>query len=313
MCGLKIVFLGTTSFGIPALDALAQAGHEIVGIVSRPAREKGRGLKIIESDIVLHAGKMGYKPVFCPQDISSGQFLADLKNCAADLFVVVAFRILPKEIFSIPALGTYNIHASLLPRFRGPAPIQRAIAAGEKETGITVFRIDKGIDTGNIVLQKKTPIGDDEMAPILSARLAELGAQGICEAVSLVQNKTVEFSKQDEMLATAAPKLVKSEGKISWDLPARQIHNMVRAFAPFPGTYTFLDGARVGIEETLCVDPVGGAGGPGTVLFVAREGFDVRCGTGALRIITVRPEGKKSMRARDFANGRNLVPGTKFA
>ncbi len=310
--GLKIVFMGTTSFGIPALDALVKAGHEIAGIVSRPAREKGRGLKVIEPDIVLHSRKMGYKPILCPRDLKSEQFISELKRLGAHLFVVVAFRILPEEIFSLPTLGTYNIHASLLPRFRGPAPIQRAIATGATETGITVFRIDKGIDTGNVVLQKKLSIGDDETTPELSVRLANLGAEGIREAVFLVQNNKVMFSKQDDSLATAAPKLVKSEGKIVWTMPARVIYNMVRAFKPFPGTYAFLDGARIGIEAAACLDDGDNAGEPGTALAVTPRGFDVQCGSGVLRVLAVRPEGKKSMSGRDFANGRNLVKGTKF-
>jgi methionyl-tRNA formyltransferase len=309
---LKIVFLGTTSFGIPALDALAVAGHEIAGIVSRPAREKGRGLKIIDSDIVLHAREMGYQPVLCPNNLKSEEFISELKSRGADLFVVVAFRILPEEVFSIPSLGTYNIHASLLPRFRGPAPIQRAIAAGETETGITVFRIDRGIDTGNVVLQKKTAIGAGETAPQLSERLSLLGAEGIIEAVSLIQKNAVVPVIQDETLAGAAPKLVKSEGKIVWDRSASAICNMVRAFVPFPGTYAFLEGSRVGIESAVPVDGGDRAGGPGTVLAVTKDGFDVQCGTGVIRVLRVKPEGKKSMPARDFANGRGIKKGMRF-
>lgn len=313
---MKIVFLGTTSFGIPALNALFKAGHEIVGIVSRPARQKGRGLKIIESDIALHAHEMGLGPVLCPQDLTSDQFTQDLSSLGAHLFVVVAFRILPREVFSIPELGTYNIHASLLPRFRGPAPIQRAIEAGETETGVTVFRIDAGIDTGNIVLQKKISIGEDETAQQLSQRLSVLGAEGIVEAVSLVQNAAAAPGRQDASLATPAPKLVKSEGKIRWDLPARTIYNMVRAFTPFPGTYTFLNGERVNVEKAAVhagAFDAGGGASSGTILAVSGEGFDVRCGTDVLRVMVVKPEGKKSMSARDFANGRNLEKGMKFA
>jgi methionyl-tRNA formyltransferase len=309
---LKIVFFGTTSFGIPVLDTLAKAGHEIAGIVSTPPREKGRGLKIIESDIVLHARKMGYGPILTPQAFTSDQVVSELKNCGADLFIVVAFRILPQEIFSIPSLGTYNIHASLLPRFRGPAPIQRAIAAGETETGVTVFRIDRGIDTGNIVLQKKMRIADDETSPHLSERLSLLGAECIIEAMALIQSNAVMARKQDGSQASTAPKLKKSEGKIDWDRQARDIYNTVRAFNPFPATYSFLDGTRINIEMAVPLDTGDSAEVPGTVLAVMPEGFDVQCRDSSLRVLRVKPEGKKSMSSRDFALGRHLVKGMKL-
>jgi len=305
--------MGTTSFGIPGLDALSRAGHQIVGIVSTPARQKGRGLKIIESDITLHAKEAGYEPVFCPQNLKSDHLVSDLKRLGADIFVVVAFRILPPEIFSIPEKGTYNVHASLLPRYRGPAPIQRALAAGETETGITVFRIDRGIDTGTIVLQRKTGIGDQETTPALSARLALLGAEGICEAVSLIQNSSVVFAAQDATQATPAPKLTKSEGKIVWDTPARTLYNTIRAFTPFPGTYSFVNGQRFAVEWAMpVVDPGNAREDPGTVLSVVPDGFDVQCRASVLRVMTVRPEGKKSMGGRDFAMGRNIGKGTRL-
>lgn len=310
---MKIVFMGTTSFGIPALDALAKAGHEIAGIVSTPARTKGRGLKIIESDVVLHAQKMGYVPILTPQAFTSEQVASELKKCGADLFIVVAFRILPQEIFSIPPMGTYNVHASLLPRFRGPAPIQRAIAAGETETGITVFRIDRGIDTGNIILQKKITIGNDETSPHLSGRLSLLGADCIVEVVSLIQSKAVVFRKQDQSLACSAPKLVKSEGKIDWDRPARDIYNAVRAFNPFPATYTFFNGMRMNIEWAIPLDTSESSETPGTVLAVGPDGIDVQCRGSSLRVLQVKPEGRKSMGGRDFALGRKLAQGMKLA
>jgi methionyl-tRNA formyltransferase len=309
---LKIVFLGTTSFGIPTLDALARAGNEIKGIISTPGREKGRGLKTIDSDIVIHAQKMGYGPILTPEALTSPGVAQELKNLEADLFVVVAFRILPKEIFSIPSFGTYNIHASLLPRYRGPAPIQRAIAAGESETGITVFRIDQGIDTGNVLLQKKVAIGDSETSPQLSERLSQLSALGIVEAVSCIQSNTVALTKQDPSQASRAPKLVKSEGKIVWDLPARAIYNMVRAFTPFPATYTFYDNARLNVEWAVPLDTGDAGEAPGTILAVTKEGFDVQCENSVLRVLRVKPEGKKRMTGREYANGRNLGKGMKF-
>jgi methionyl-tRNA formyltransferase len=309
---VKIVFMGTTSFGIPALDALSAAGNEIRGIVSTPGTKKGRGLHSVDSDMTLHARKSGYHPVLAPESLASDQFVSDLKNLGADLFVVVAFRILPQQVFSIPVYGTYNIHASLLPKYRGPAPIQRALEAGETETGITVFRIDAGIDTGTIVLQKKTPVGDEETFPQLSERLSVLSAAAICEAVSLIESNGVLGQVQDNTKACKAPKLVKSEGRIDWNMPARTLFNKIRAFIPFPGTWAFLNNERLVVEQAALIDMNDSSGEPGSVLAVTENGFDVQCGLGSIRILRVKPEGRNSMTGRDFANGRNLQKGTKL-
>jgi methionyl-tRNA formyltransferase len=310
---VKIVFMGTTSFGIPGLDALGAAGHEIAGIVSTPAREKGRGQIVVESDITLHSRKQGYKPVFCPENLRSEELISDLKSLDADIFIVVAFRILPPEIFSIPKMGTYNVHASLLPKYRGPAPIQRALAAGETETGITVFRIDKGVDTGTIVLQKRTAIADNDTSLTLSAKLSLLGAAGLREALTMIEAGSVTFSGQDDSRASPAPKLVKSEGRIEWTLPAKTVYNRIRAFVSFPGSFAFAGDVRFLVERA---EPAGVPDthlAAGTVLSVTAAGLDVQCNPGVIRITTVKPDGKKSMAARDFAIGRNILKGTKLA
>ena len=306
--------MGSSEFGIPALEEIIKKGHSIAGIVSTPAREKGRGLVLSESPVAEYARQKGYAPVFRPENLVSETFAEELKKLKADIFVVVAFRILPKTVFSIPHLGTYNIHASLLPRSRGPAPIQRAIAAGEKETGVTIFRINQGVDTGGIVLAKKISIADDETAPQLSGRLSKLGAEALGEALALIEEGKAEFTAQNDSLACGAPKLMKSEGKISWDTPAKEIYNRIRAFKPFPGAYTFLDNMRIGIEWAV---PVAGGtalpGEAGTVCDVAANGFDMQCATGRLRVLIVKPEGKKTMPAPDFARGRGIGQGTRFS
>jgi methionyl-tRNA formyltransferase len=308
---MKIVFMGSADFGLPALNALIENGHTIGAVVSTPARKKGRGLKLSDSPVVEFSREKGISPIFTPSILKSPDFIDALQRLQADVFVVVAFRLLPKEIFSLPRLGTINIHASLLPKFRGPAPIQRAIAAGEKTTGITIFRIDRGIDTGTIILQKKTDIGDEETFPQLYERLSSLGSQGLIEAVSLLEKGAVDFMQQDEKLATPAPKLSKEEGKIDWNLPARTIFNMVRAFKPFPGTYTFFEGNRLLIERAVLIDNGNGLS-PGTICDIGSEGFDVQCAEGRLRVLEVKPEGKASMSARAFAVGRKIRPPMKF-
>lgn len=309
---MKIVFMGSADFGLPALNALIENGHSIAAVVSTPARKKGRGLILSDSQVVEFSREKGLSPIFTPQTLKSPDFVEALKKLEADVFVVVAFRILPKEVFSLPRLGTINIHASLLPKFRGPAPIQRAIAAGEKTTGITIFRIDQGIDTGTIILRKQTDIGDEETFPHLYGRLSILGSQGLLEAMNLLEKGTVHYMQQDETLASPAPKLSREEGKIDWNLPARTIFNRVRAFKPFPGTYTFLNGNRLHIERAVLIDK-GNDLPPGTICDVGSEGFDVQCAEGRLQVLEVKPEGKASMNARAFAVGRKIRPPMRFA
>ncbi len=308
---MNIVYMGSAEFGLPALDQLYKSGHAITGIVSTPKKPKGRGLKLMDSPVVQFAVEKGLGPILTPDVLKSADFIESLLTLKADLFVVVAFRILPREVFSIPPLGTINIHASLLPKFRGPAPIQRAIAAGEKETGITIFRINEGIDSGNIILQKKTNIGEEETSEDLYARLSILGSQGILEAVALLEKGSVIYMKQDETLATPAPKLTKAEGRINWDLPAKTLCNMIRAFKPFPGAYTFFEGNRLHIENAFFLE-TNSNNSPGTICSVSDEGFDVQCHDGCLRVVTVKPEGKKSMSAKAYTFGRNIHPGKRF-
>ncbi len=310
---MKFVFMGTTSFGIPCIDALLAKGHQLVGIVSTPAREKGRGQKIIDSEIVQFAREKGLGPIFTPQSLKEEQFLANLKSLQADIFVVVAFRILPKEVFILPRKGTFNIHASLLPLYRGPAPIQRAIAAGESQTGITIFRIDTGIDTGNVLLQTKVSISIDDTTPQLSARLARTGAEGMVTAFAMLQNDRVEYAIQDNSLASNAPKLVKTEGLVDWGKTAEQIYNAIRAFKPFPGTYTFWDGLRLSVEWGTAIADTGHDAQPGTIVGLAASGIDVQCNKSILRITKVKPDGKNVMDGSAFARGRNLKIGMRFS
>ena len=308
---MNIVFMGTAEFGIPALERLSAAGHAIQGIVSAPRKQRGRGLKPVDSPVAQFARQKGLGPVLTPENPRSADFIEALKKMEADVFIIVAFRIVPREVFSLPPYGAINIHASLLPRFRGPAPIQRAIAAGEKTTGISIFRIDEGIDTGMIMLQKEIAIGDEETTPQLYERLSRLGADGIEETLAALGDNAVVYSKQNPALATPAPKLTKAEGNIDWGLPARTIFNRIRAFKPFPGAYTFCEGRRLNVEWAAVTDSAGNDP-PGTVCSVGSAGIDVQCGEGRLRIKEIKPEGKKSMSAQAFLAGRNIVAGALF-
>jgi methionyl-tRNA formyltransferase len=259
------------------------------------------------SPVERRARELNLAPLLAPSDLKDPFLPPALAALGAEIFVVVAFRLLPESIFSIPPLGTLNIHASLLPRFRGPAPIQRAIEAGAGETGVTIFRIDKGIDTGGILARRATPIGDEETAPQLYERLSRLGADALVGVVAGAAHGTIKAEAQDHSLATPAPKLRKEEGRIDWSSPARCIYNRIRAFKPFPGTYTCLGGKSLSVEWARPT-PTRSGHAPGTL--VAADSFDVQCGDTVLRLERVKPEGGRSMEAAAFLRGRRIAQGT---
>ncbi|MBD3241813.1 MAG: methionyl-tRNA formyltransferase [Chitinivibrionales bacterium] len=308
---MRIVFFGSADFGLNTLESVIGAGHEVVGIVSTPERPQGRGRKMLPSPVVRHARSAGLEPVYTPDDLQDPQFVAALRDLSPDVFVVVAYRILPEAVFEIPQQGTINVHASLLPKYRGPAPIQRAIENGETETGVTIFRIDKGIDTGVVLLQRAVPIADDETTPQLYERLSALGGEAMVTVLEQLAQGTAEQRVQDSSAATRAPKLRKEEAQIDWRLPSRAIYNRIRAFKPFPGTWTLCDGKRLGVEwaePVACDDDVP----VGTVMAAGDAGIVVRCASGCLRITQVRPEGRNSMTAGDFLRGTAMLQGAKL-
>ena len=302
--------MGSADFGIKAFDALLQK-HTIIAVVSTPSKPQGRGLKLVDSPVVQHAREKGISLILTPDSLKDSTFNETLSSLHADLFVVVAFRILPKAVFSIPRLGTVNIHASLLPKFRGPAPIHRAIEAGESETGVTIFRIDEGVDTGEMLLQERTPIGASDTTPELYERLSVIGAELLMKAVDSLEDHSIEPLIQDTTAATKAPKLTKEEAVISWNSDPANINNKIRAFKPFPGTYTLLHGKRLGIEKTHPIESAYN-GEPGLILEIGETYFDVGCRSGVLRIVEVKPEGKRTMSSHDFMLGTHLTKGEKL-
>ena len=308
---MEVVFMGTADFGIPTLKKCIDAKFSIKGIVTAPPRRKGRGLKEEESSIAKFAQSCGLKPILTPEDLKDASFLETLSGCNADLFVVVAYRILPPEVFELPPLGALNVHASLLPKYRGPAPIQRAVENGEKETGITVFQINKGIDTGNIIVQNKIPIGNTETSPQLYERLNQLGAETLFEACKMLEKGKVAYLTQDNAQTTHAPKLMKREALIDWTLPAPVLFNKIRAFKPFPGTHTLLDGKRLGVEWALPFESALKIE-CGTIGNITSEWFEVQCHNSLLRILEVKPEGRKHMPVSAFINGTKLEKGMKL-
>lgn len=311
---MRVVFLGSADFGVPALTMLL-AKHTVAGIVSTPPRKKGRGLKEVNSPVIDFArtsAACNGIPRFMPDSFKDPEFEKDLQLLQADCFVVVAFRILPRSLFSMPRYGTVNIHASLLPRYRGPAPIQRAIEAGETTTGVTVFRIDEGIDTGEILLQQHVAIGAEETTPQLYARLSLLGVETLDTALQHIENERAVALSQNDMPYCNAPKLRKEEALLDWRLPALTLFNKIRAFKPFPGTFTMYNGKRLGIEWATPHGECASTSAPGTVATITDNYIDVHTGSGILRISSVKPEGRKSMPVHDFLNGTTLREGHCF-
>ncbi len=313
---MKIVFLGSADFGIPALSALLNSSHEVVGIVTTPTRKKGRGRKFEDSPICTFAKEHQLGPILKPENLRDHHFIKELTELRADLFVVIAYRILPDEVFSIPPIGTINAHASLLPKYRGPAPIHRTIEQGERETGVTVFRIDAGIDTGNVIITDKTEIGNEETTPALYDRLSAMGSELILKACDLLERNRVSYSTQDDSQASHAPKLKKEEAQIDWHLPAEKIYNKIRAFKPFPGTYTLFEGKRLGIE--WAIPRINEKGNKetnqqcGEICSVSDSWFDVVCLNSILRVLEVKPEGKKAMTVQAFLNGTTVNEGIQL-
>jgi methionyl-tRNA formyltransferase len=311
---MKIVFMGTPEFSIPSLEVLLKNGYEICAVVTAPDEPKGRGYKLSPPPVKVFALQNSLK-VLQPQNLKDPNFINELKKLSPDLIVVVAFRILPKEVFSIPPLGTINVHASLLPKYRGAAPINWAIINGEKETGVTTFFIDEKVDAGNIILQKKIEIGQDETAGELHDKLAKLGAEALLETVKIIQTGNVQTIKQDETLATPAPKIKKEMCQINWyEMKAEQVHNFVRGLSPNPGAFTFLNGKILKIYRTKLVEKISEATTlkPGQIIVDGDSLFAICSDLKPVQIIEVQIEGKKKLKSEEFLRGYKLKTGDNF-
>ncbi|MEO1766524.1 methionyl-tRNA formyltransferase [Thiobacter aerophilum] len=304
---MQLVFAGTPEFAAAALKSLTAAGHDILLVLTQPDRPAGRGLKPKPSPVKDFALKQGL-PVAQPASLKDAAVQATLRKIQPQVMVVAAYGlILPPAVLSIPARGCLNIHASLLPRWRGAAPIQRALLAGDVETGITIMRMDAGLDTGPMLLQKKCPIAPEDTAGSLHDRLAALGAAAIVEALDRLDSLTPVA--QDERLATYAAKLTKEEALIDWTQPAEAIARAVRAYNPFPVAYTWLDGERLRIWFARA-EP--GQAPAGEVVAVDRQGVRVGTGAGLLVITELQREGAKRLNAAAFAASGVLRPGMRL-
>jgi methionyl-tRNA formyltransferase len=309
--------MGTPEFAVPSLRKLIEAGHEIIAVFTQPDRPVGRKQVITPPAVKVFSVEHGIpinQPVKIKTDEARRQFEPLFKG--ADAGVVAAYgRILPDWMLNAPRHGCLNVHSSLLPKYRGAAPINWAVARGERETGVTIMRMDAGLDTGPILLRRATAIGDEETAAELTPRLAELGAESLIEALSRLDRGEITLEPQDDAGATLAPILKREDGEVDWAMTATEIFNRLRGFTPFPGCYTFYNDHRLEIVKAR-VEPGREAADkfePGAVYEAAGESFAVACG-GATRlgIIEVQPEGKRAMPARDFLNGARLQVGAKL-
>lgn len=298
----KIIFAGTPEFAAVALQALINDGNNIVAVYTQPDRPAGRGRKLTASPVKQLALAHNI-PVEQPETLKDETAIQQLKSYKADVMIVAAYGLLlPKTVLEIPALGCINIHASLLPRWRGAAPIQRAILAGDKETGITIMQMDVGLDTGDMLLKMTTPISDDDNAATLHDRLAQMGGQAIVKTISLLNKIKFIPEKQDKSTASYAKKLEKKEAWIDWSQNAEQIHRQIRAFNPWPIAQTMLDEKTVRILDSVLLEKNSDKQ-PGTIINKDKDGIDVTCGKGALRLLKCQLPNSKPMQIRDLLNG----------
>lgn len=315
----RIVYMGTPGFAVAPLKALLESGHNVVGVITAPDRRAGRGKKINQSE-VLSFIRMQEKhiPVLQPANLKDPTFIEELRALKPDLQIVVAFRMLPELVWSIPSMGTFNLHASLLPQYRGAAPINHVLMNGEKETGVTTFFIDEEIDTGKILLQKRTAIGDDETAGELHDRLMDMGASLVLETVHQLSGGKLEALSQEQFLDTTstlklAPKIFKEDCRIDWKLPGETLFNLIRGLSPYPGAYTMLkreDGKelqckifKVSFKEELNSDD------PGSVFSDGKSELKVSVKNGFIHVHSIQQEGKRRMEIKDFLAGFSFSSG----
>jgi len=292
--------MGTPYFSIPSLKSLLESKHEVVAVVTTPDKERGRGQKISFTPVKEFALKNNL-PVLQPEKLkNNSQFVEELKKFDADLYVIVAFRILPVEVFSVPPKGSFNLHASLLPKYRGAAPIQWALINGETETGLTTFKLAEKVDTGNIYLKEKIEIKPDDNFESLHDRLSEIGSKVVLQTVEMIDSGNYKLKNQDDSLATPAPKITKEICKIDWNKPAREIHNLIRGLSPIPGAYFEFKDKIIKVYQSEVIErndlkPF--------QIYQTKTELIIGCGVNALKILLLQQEGKKRMGIEEFLRG----------
>ena len=307
---MRIVFLGSPDFAAIPLRKMVDAGYEVAGVFSQPDRPRGKRGKELKPTPVKEAALTMGLPVYTPMKLNTPDAIAELRALKPDLLVVVAYgQILNEEVLQTASLGAINIHASLLPFYRGAAPIQRALMNGEHESGVTIMYLDKGMDTGDMILRQSLPLDDNETFGTLHDKLCELGANLLLEALPLIEASTAPRTAQNHGLATYAPKLSREEELIKWDAPAFQVHNLIRALDPVPGAYTLFRNKRLKLFGSSLGQ---GQGEPGELLQITADALEIACQEGSVWITMVQPEGKARMSVADFVRGYQIQIGGKF-
>ncbi|MGV3635839.1 MAG: methionyl-tRNA formyltransferase [Pseudorhodoplanes sp.] len=306
---LRLIFMGTPDFAVPTLIELAGAGHEIVAVYTRAPKPAGRGMELQDTPVAREAKRLGL-PVLTPKTLRTDEAQAEFAAFGADAAVVVAYGlILPKAILDAVPLGCFNLHASLLPRWRGAAPINRAVMAGDAESGVTVMKMDEGLDTGGMAVMERVPIGPDMTAGELHDRLAAIGGDLMHRALGALERGSLQVVPQPQAGVTYAEKLDKNETRIDWSRPARDVHNHIRGLSPFPGAWFELPGENAPVRvKVLRSTLANGNGAPGTAL---DDTLTIACGYGAIRILDLQRAGKQPMKADEFLRGTKLPAGTR--
>jgi methionyl-tRNA formyltransferase len=316
---MVIVFFGTPQFAVPSLEHLIASSHEVRGVVTQPDRPRGRGQKVIDSPVKAAARQHGI-PVVQPARLRDPAVTETIAAWRPDLGVVVAYgKLIPPDLLALPRFGMINVHASLLPKYRGAAPVHRAIIAGERETGVTIMQVVDALDAGDMLARTSRAIGLDETSDEVERDLAVLGARLLVDVIGRIEAGTAAREKQDDSRSTYAPRLRKEEGLIDWTLPAIDVHNRVRGLYPWPHAYSHLDGSRLILLKTHVTDPPAGieqhggrAASPGEIVDVSRDVMHVATGAGVIAIDELQAEGRRPVTTREFLSGRPLRPGMRF-
>ena len=302
--------MGTPDFAVPSLEVLANSDHEILAVVTGEDKKRGRGQKVIGTPIKQVAEKYNL-PILQPHSMKDEDFKAQLRELNPDIFVVVAFKILPKDVINTPRLGSVNLHSSLLPKYRGAAPINWAVLNGDSETGITIFQIEPKVDTGDMLLQKKIAIDELDTTLEVHDKLSLLGSESLLEALNNLESGKTTKIPQDDTLATKAPKIYPEMGEIDWTKSAREIKNQIHGLSPFPGAYSEFSGKRVKFLRTT-FEMVNEEAEPGTIILRNKKQLGIQTGDGILYPVELQKEGKRAMQVRDFLNGFQGQIGDKF-
>jgi methionyl-tRNA formyltransferase len=310
---VRIVFFGTPDFAVPTLTALLGSPHEVVAVVTQPDKPRGRGQKVTDAPVKALAVQKGLR-VLQPDRLSRSDFQSDFEGLDADLGVVAAYgKILPEWLLRAPRLGMINVHASLLPRYRGAAPVQRAVMNGDPETGVTIMRVVKALDAGPMMARAVRPIGPNETSDVVERDLAAMGADLLLRVIEDLQADRAVEIPQDHSGATYAPRLSKEEGLLDFTAPAAIVHNRIRGLRPWPTAYTFLKNRRIVLHQARVSETATNGAPPGTCVSAGAQGLTIACGDErAVDVLQVQPEGRRVMSARDFLAGQGVLVGQRF-